>query len=80
MKYRKKPIIVEAEQWFPGKHINGVYRNVSDNLSLKFDYAWIDTLEGKMKVMEGDYIITGVKGERYCCKPDIFKMTYEKVE
>jgi hypothetical protein len=40
----------------------------------------IDTLEGKHEVTPHDWIITGVKGERYPCKPDIFKMTYEKVE
>jgi hypothetical protein len=41
---------------------------------------FINTLEGKHYITPGDYIITGVKGERYPCKPDIFHMTYEKVE
>ena len=40
----------------------------------------IQTLEGTMHADPGDYIITGVKGERYPCKPDIFEQTYEKVE
>jgi hypothetical protein len=40
----------------------------------------INTLEGVMLARKGDYIITGVKGERYPCKPDIFEATYEKVE
>lgn len=39
----------------------------------------LDTLEGDMKANEGDWIIKGVKGELYPCKPDVFKMTYEKV-
>lgn len=40
----------------------------------------ISTLEGRMRVMPGDYVITGVKGERYPCKPDIFEATYERVD
>ena len=41
-------------------------------------HGWIDTLEGGHTVCPGDWIITGVKGERYPCKPDIFEMTYEE--
>lgn len=41
---------------------------------------YIKTLEGTMKADKGDYVITGVKGERYPCKPDIFKQTYEEVK
>lgn len=59
-KYRKKPIIVEAEQ--TDKEIV------------------IHTLEGDMVASVGDYIITGVHGEQYPCKPDIFAETYELVE
>lgn len=44
------------------------------------DHGWIDTLEGGHIVCPGDYIITGVDGERYPCKPSIFEKTYEKVE
>lgn len=44
------------------------------------DHGWIDTLEGGHIVCPGDFVITGVKGERYPCKPDIFEATYEKVE
>ena len=40
---------------------------------------YIETLEGRMEISDGDYIITGVKGERYPCKPEIFHMTYEEV-
>ena len=41
---------------------------------------YIKTLEGTMKANKGDYIITGVKGEQYPCKPDVFKQTYEEVK
>ncbi len=44
------------------------------------DHGWIDTLEGGHKVCPGDWIITGVQGEHYPCKPGIFKATYEAVE
>jgi hypothetical protein len=44
------------------------------------DHGWIDTLEGGHIVCPGDYIITGVDGERYPCKPSIFEKTYEKIE
>lgn len=43
-------------------------------------HGWIDTKEGGRIVCPGDWIITGVKGEMYPCKPDIFEMTYEQVE
>lgn len=45
-----------------------------------YRHGWIDTLEGGHIVCPGDWIITGVKGERYPCKPDIFEATYERVE
>jgi len=69
MKYRKKPVVIEATQWFKdGDH------PVSNQKPA------IATLEGWHAVTVGDFIITGVKGEHYPCKPDIFEMTYEKVE
>jgi len=43
-------------------------------------WGYIDTLEGKMHVIAGDWIITGIKGEKYNCKDDIFRATYEAVE
>ena len=76
MKYRKKPIVVEAEQWpvdepegFQG--IDGV---IWQNQRLE-----IHTLEGVHEVTPGDWIITGIQGEKYPCKPDIFEETYEEV-
>ena len=75
MKYRKKPIVIEATQWF--KH--GDHPMVESN-SLDSKSGWVATLEGGHIVSPGDFIITGIKGEHYPCKPDIFEATYEKVE
>lgn len=77
MKYRKKPVVIEASQWFKmGDHPN--VHLVEDNIDGVGEkhIPWIDTLEGGHIVSVGDYIITGVKGECYPCKPDIFKITY----
>jgi hypothetical protein len=78
MKYRKKPIIIEATQWF--KH--GDHPKVEVYLAGPGDIVFgsILTLEGGHIVTPGDFIITGIKGEHYPCKPDIFHATYEKVE
>jgi hypothetical protein len=112
MKFRKKPVVIEAFQWFMnGDHPeDDVFRPFEDTgvvpkapregkivryfrhpdmpgnvvcgnceQTMHF-HGWIDTLEGGHNVCPGDWIITGVKGERYPCKPDIFEMTYERVE
>jgi hypothetical protein len=120
MKFRKKPVIIEATQWFKnGDHPldysrihvgleNGAlrefspeermakqwegdivryYRDPCDKGTRKCEHCentmhyhgWIDTLEGGHIVCPGDWIITGVQGEYYPCKPDIFEMTYEQV-
>lgn len=91
-KFVKKPVVVEAEQWFPGKTVGGVQRfgdsdpRVNRHMleCLPFgaderDYGYIETLEGGHIVSEGDWIITGVKSERYPCKPDVFAATYAAV-
>lgn len=101
-KYRKKPVVIDAVQWFePGDSRHdptllvvrkgnavepGDYLKVGDfycavpeghyGLGGNAIYQ-IKTLEGDMRVSNGDWIITGVKGERYNCKPDIFEATYE---
>jgi len=121
MKYRKKPVVIEATQWFKngdhpqdyadertgfdgggfttfsGAHARehdwegGVvrrYRRPDDPGSRPcehcgrpmHDHGWIDTLEGGHNVCPGDWIVTGVKGEHYPCKPDIFAATYEPAE
>ena len=82
--YRKKPVTIEAIQLrdlevrtlmglqnFAGLG-NDIFQAVSDGLIIK-------TLEGNMKASIGDFIIKGVQGEFYPCKPDIFEKTYEKV-
>lgn len=73
MKYRKKPIVIEAEQYVhPGKTPDGVCFCDSR--------AHVHTLEGTLNVSPNDWIITGIKGEKYPCKNDVFQMSYEKVE
>jgi len=87
-KFRKKPVVVEAVQWW----------KIGDDADVVFDiyeldhldhescgycegkasvHGWIATAEGGHIVCPGDWIITGVKGERYPCKPDIFRETYD---
>jgi hypothetical protein len=83
--YRKKPVEIEAIQWI-SDNIEQVYEMLGDNLlvvvgddenNLKH---FINTLEGKMELSWGDYVIKGVKGEFYPCKPDIFELTYNKID
>ncbi|ASA26598.1 hypothetical protein [Paenibacillus donghaensis] len=81
-KYRKKPVEIEAVQWFEGDQVEGVQdlATLSETWYSKTaaDGRYVvNTLEGMMKVSPGDWIITGVQGERYPCKPDIFELTYE---
>ena len=121
MKYRKKPVVIDAYQWLKnGDHpedYDGVTQGFENGVLVSFhgqhrkalnweggvvqyfrhpdvrgsnlchqcehtmhNHGWIDTLEGGHAVCPGDWIITGIKGEHYPCKPDIFEMTYEKVE
>jgi hypothetical protein len=77
MKFRKKSIVIEAEQFF-GQQIKGVHRRaiMGDRASDMI----VETLEGTMIVNEGDWIITGIEGEIYPCKDSIFRKTYEVVE
>jgi hypothetical protein len=92
MLYVKKPVVIEAAQWFPE------YDNDSDVKPYDVgivargaqyckhcgremgEHGRIETLEGEHVVCPGDMIITGVKGEKYPCKPDIFEVTYSKCE
>jgi len=117
MKYRKKPIVIDATQWFKnGDHpldyvktdfslfrkyppeqrkadgwegdLVRYYRapgmdglTICKHCALKMhDHGWIETLEGGHIVCPGDFIITGVAGESYPCKPEIFALTYEGIE
>ncbi len=110
MRFKKKPVIIEATQWFKnGDHpqdgypwadntdgdpvpvegkvvryhrVPNPYGQVNCNHcgGIMHKHGWVDTFEGGHVVCPGDWIITGVKGEHYPCKPDIFEMTYEPAE
>jgi hypothetical protein len=78
-KFCKKPVVIEATQWFKhGDHL-AVTPYWTHDPECK-GWGWVKTLEGGHIVTPGDWIITGVKGEHYPCKPDIFEMTYEKAD
>jgi hypothetical protein len=84
-KFRKKPVVVEAVQW-DGK-ADTANRFIGERYGVDWDYAGqhdsaiiIPTLEGNHRGEVGDWIIKGVKGEFYPCKPDIFEATYEPLE
>ena len=80
--FRKKPVVIEALQW-TGKNLDEVKEFASGTAGAfytKFGYLYINTLEGTMNVGLNDWIIKGIHGEFYPCKPDIFKQTYELVE
>ena len=78
MKYRKKPVEIEAIQLTP-LNLPNVEEFVGGDLSVVNGEAIIATLEGAMRASIGDFIIRGVQGEFYPCKPDIFEQTYDKV-
>jgi len=87
--YRKKPVIVRAFQfakecgvgdfpfWIQERDTVHLYWNT---VSLLVGRVYIQTLEGSMEALPGDWIIEGVQGEIYPCKPDIFAATYEKMD
>ena len=89
-KFRKKPVVIEAVQWdgtdeafeqvkqLAGSTFVDRHRHV-DDLGNRYQTLNIPTLEGDMDANIGDWIIRGVKGEVYPCKPDIFEQTYEEV-
>ena len=89
MKYKKKPVVIDAIVYTKdtvGKVLDFIEK-LSGECNSKHAYIcpeenelFILTLEGNHLATEGDYIIRGVKGEFYPCKPDIFEMTYEKVD
>lgn len=92
MKYRKKPIVIDAIQW-NGKNMveiadfakdsiefNEIRQGDAENkIPAQYDLS-IKTLEGIMQASIGDYIIKGINGEFYACKPEIFEKTYEKAD
>ena len=84
-KFVKKPVVIEAVEYngankeeieaFIGKKLDTIYTELKEPLELK-----IPTLEGDMKAVAGDWIIKGVKGEYYPCKPDIFEQSYNMIK
>ena len=80
-KYRKKPIVIEAIKWTGEniKEIEGFCSKDHINFHPRGKYLEIGTLEGWMEATKGDYIIKGIEGEFYPCKPDIFHKTYDEV-
>ena len=83
MKYRKKPVVIEAIQ-FNNITEPTVYERIEEwsdgKVKRAYTEMYIDTLEGRMQVESGDWVIKGIKGEFYPCKPDIFEATYEAVK
>ena len=85
MKYRKKPIVIEAWQYL-GQETKDwptwlyEYRHNEEACSIMGGHLYISTMEGRMRADKGDYIIQGIKGELYPCKADIFEATYEIAE
>jgi hypothetical protein len=86
MKFRKKPVVIDAVVWTGDnkKEIEDFCPKADFSMMSTIDCSpWllrIETLEGTHRAEHGDYIIRGVKGEYYPCKPDIFEMTYEPAE
>jgi len=91
-KFRKKSIIIEARQWFkyhlddceigpPPFDINSKGEYICKHCGADYNkHGTIETLEGNVIVCQGDWIITGINGEFYPCKPDIFEKTYDLCE
>lgn len=77
--YRKKPVVIEARQW-TGVGADEMLDWIGDGAQRFGSDLSISTLEGDMMAGLGDWIIKGVKGEFYPCKPDIFEATYERAE
>jgi hypothetical protein len=75
-KFRKKPVVIEATQWFYGDSLDGVcYESVCGHVE-----PHVHTLEGSHIISDGDWLITGIKNEKYPCKDEIFRLTYERVD
>ena len=83
-KYRKKPVVIEAMQYLGGENYDQICDFVGKKLLMEYCYTEqkiiVPTLEGEMRADKGDWIIKGISGEFYPCKPDIFEQTYDPVE
>ena len=92
MKFRKKPVVIEAVQinkrmdlsspewWANAVQSNAVILHGMGKFTRDEPFVEIETLEGVMRGNRGDWIIQGVNGELYPCKPDIFELTYERIK
>lgn len=80
MKFRTKPCEIEAVQW-TGENLTEILRFANtQNIDITSGVLIIKTLEGDMVASTGDYIIRGLRGEYYPCKPDVFQKKYEPCE
>ncbi len=90
MKFRKKPVVIEAHRIGDDGWPDSIWQGVNeqqiilhlgrDGLKRTTGFVEIHTMEGTMRGDVGDWIIRGVKGEFYPCKPDIFAATYESAD
>ena len=81
-KYKKKPVIIEACVWdgTNKEELISFSKGAVSFLPVQRTHCYVKTLEGTMEANVGDYIICGVNGEFYPCKPDIFQKTYEVIK
>ena len=78
---RRRPLVFEAEQWFPGTKVEGVFGEfANDGFCCPFDGALIKTLEGTFTIKSGYWVVTGIAGEQWGVAPEIFWKTYERLE
>jgi len=84
-RYRKKPVEIDAIQftgwnWAECEDFMAGKSLIHPQWMKEYEYLDINTLEGTMRCNKGDYIIKGIKGEFYPCKPDIFEQTYDEIK
>jgi hypothetical protein len=81
MRFRKKPVVIDAWPWSGKDGAVDQFRGLSSSCDVRQEgkELVIRTLEGEMRAQPGDHVIRGVQGELYPCKPDIFEQTYERV-
>ncbi len=79
MKFRKKPVVIDAMQYKGVENKQAIIDFTEGAAIPQYGYLIIKTLEGDYKADIGDWIIKGIKGEFYPCKPGIFEKTYDKV-
>ncbi len=81
MKFRKKPIVIEAVQWTGSQESIAALQAFAGHwISFGSAYPVVTTLEGGVRINKDDWIIRGIKGEFYPCRADIFEATYEEVK